>query len=720
MNVHPEARPSDLTLDVGAPFTLPSGPGVWQVMRGEIEVHLTWASGRRHLCTLSAGQAVFGLTQDAADLRLVALEDSTLAEASGHDHVPTWADDWVEALGAALPGGAETRANTVTLGAMAVADGDLLACAGSVRWLLSAGDAVLDVRDSPSALPAAAPVAVRAGLWARVRQAGSVDVVAAEALHAQNRLIGSVADLTASLAQLFERSANHADNRTLARLGASAHADSEAAPLGAAAALETVAKALGGRIETPGRDSSDLTQIPSLARAAGLRARKVVLEPEWTRSATTPLIVRHSQTGRIQALVWQRGRYRDGDGNAAALGEFDRMGYAMSGALPASVKGLWSMARHVLRGNARDGLASALAAGGAALLGILVPLATGWLLSDIVPAGTVGLLISVGIALVMAALVTAALATARSLATMRIDGRASITLATGLIDRLLRLPAGFFKDFSAGDLNQRLENVEQIRQLAVSIVMTAGLTVVLSVVYLVVLFMYDLRLALIALALVSVYILAVIIARVLQMAAIREAAELDGKIAGLVYETLEAVPKLRSAAAEGKAMDRWRDLYAQERSAAVRAGRVETHFGAFASTYQTITMLTLFGSAAVLIGQDLPAGVFIAFLSAFGAFQGAFVSFSEQLLRVYAAQPLIERATPILEAEGEAATGRSDPGRLLGEIEGNSLTFAYGAGLAPVLRAFPFIHEAYPAALKKFQHSSGVKRSQISPMASMS
>ena len=36
------------------------------------------------------------------------------------------------------------------------------------------------------------------------------------------------------------------------------------------------------------------------------------------------------------------------------------------------------------------------------------------------------------------------------------------------------------------------------------------------------------------------------------------------------------------------------------------------------------------------------------------------------------------------------------------------------------VRAFPFIHEAYPAALKKFQHSSGVKRSQISPMASMS
>ena len=37
-----------------------------------------------------------------------------------------------------------------------------------------------------------------------------------------------------------------------------------------------------------------------------------------------------------------------------------------------------------------------------------------------------------------------------------------------------------------------------------------------------------------------------------------------------------------------------------------------------------------------------------------------------------------------------------------------------------VLKAFPFIHEAYPAAWKKFRHWSGVKRSQISPMASMS
>ena len=35
-------------------------------------------------------------------------------------------------------------------------------------------------------------------------------------------------------------------------------------------------------------------------------------------------------------------------------------------------------------------------------------------------------------------------------------------------------------------------------------------------------------------------------------------------------------------------------------------------------------------------------------------------------------------------------------------------------------KAFPLINVVYPAAAKKFQHSSGVKRSQISPMAWMS
>ena len=136
-------------------------------------------------------------------------------------------------------------------------------------------------------------------------------------------------------------------------------------------------------------------------------------------------------------------------------------------------------------------------------------------------------------------------------------------------------------------------------------------------------------------------------------------------------------------------MHRWLDLYRQEREAAIEAGRVSAHFAAFSDTYQTITLLALFAAATLLSQIGATAGVFIAFLSAFGAFQGAFVGLSQTFLQIYAAQPLMDRARPILEAGIEQPDG-ADPGRLGGAIEGAGLTFAYGPGLPPVIDNLDF------------------------------
>ena len=49
-----------------------------------------------------------------------------------------------------------------------------------------------------------------------------------------------------------------------------------------------------------------------------------------------------------------------------------------------------------------------------------------------------------------------------------------------------------------------------------------------------------------------------------------------------------------------------------------------------------------------------------------------------------------------------------------------SRTISSNTAISTRAKAFPLIHEVSPAAWKKFRHSSGVKRPQISPMASMS
>ncbi|MEM7238572.1 MAG: ATP-binding cassette domain-containing protein, partial [Pseudomonadota bacterium] len=259
----------------------------------------------------------------------------------------------------------------------------------------------------------------------------------------------------------------------------------------------------------------------------------------------------------------------------------------------------------------------------------------------------------------------------------RITGRTGIEVAAAVADKILRLPTGFFRGYSAGDLNQRIGAVDELRQLVTGVILSSGMTLVFSIFYFITLLAFDSRLAGLAVILVAIYVLATLLARALQMRHVRRAAELDGKVSGASFETLAAVGKLRVAAAEERAYLRWRRLYAQEQEAGIAMGRIGAHFSAFSDAYQTVTMMTLFGAASVLQSEDLPAGQFIGFLVAFGSFQGAFTGFCDALMSLFTAAPMAERARPVFETEAETATGRVEPGKLSGSIELSGVAFSY-------------------------------------------
>ena len=451
-----------------------------------------------------------------------------------------------------------------------------------------------------------------------------------------------------------------------------------------------VAKALKLKADAPQNIAvpDEMDKIPSLARKFGLSSRFVKQAGDWFIHDQGFLVLQYRDDGHPVCAYWSGKSYVTADGLAIDADSKDLLtqnSYALSPPLPDKIEGLWSLAKFVVGGNASELKSIALAAIFIGILGAITPLATGWILSDLAPSGEAALLAGIGGGLVMAAIVSYALATIRSMATSRMEGKTSARLATALYDRVLRLPTSFFREYTAGDLNQRLSGVDGMRQLILSLSLTAGLSAVFSIFYFFVLTFYDLRLALISIALIAVYILIVIITRVIQMPLLRENFALDGQLAERSYEMLGAVAKLRSAAAEDRALRRWAVLYGQERDLERRAGLIAGYSSATSDSWQLITQIILFGTVALLAKDNLPPGTFIAFLAAFGAFQGAFVGLSAQLLQLYAAQPQIERAMPILQAPVEMTTSRADPGALRGDISVRNVTFAYGEGLAPVL-----------------------------------
>lgn len=656
----------------GAPVLLSSGAHVWRVEGGAAEVYFDTPEGRRLIALAPEGGYVAAAHPEAGGLYAAVGEAGTRLVAGAL--TPDAADAWARAVAAGLrPPRSDDAPAPASVGDQIGPGLWRAATRDRVVWLV--GD---DLRwhgrnDGASVLPMTGGLSIEA--------TGATQAVDAATLEAAGRLDVALALLAVEIAGAARMLRANEDTRAFASLR-------DAPPSSdTASAAEAVAQAAAALNYTP-RDrphggKGGFAEIPALLRLSGLRGRRVALAPGWTLRGSDVLIAENAETGEATTLIPGRRGYRLATGQAIGRDSeeaFARFTFAVHAPLPSSVNGLMSLARHVAPKLKRDALWIALAGAGASLIGAVTPLAAAWIFSDIVPAGLATLLVSVGLALLAGAFVSALFSSARALAMERIEGRTGLDIAAAVSDKVLRLPPQFFRDYAIGDLAQRIGAVDQLRGLVIDVMLSSGLTLIFSIFYFAVLISLDAKLAMLSIPLVLVYVIAAGIARALQLRHVRRAAELDGAVSGASYETLSAVAKLRVAAAEERALARWLKTYREERAANVSLARIGAHFGAFADAYQTITLMALFGVAALLTAQDAPAGLFIGFLVAFGSFQGAFIGFCDGLMSLFAAQPLVERARAIFEAEAETTETRVDPGRLTGAIELSGVSFSYPGG----------------------------------------
>ena len=449
----------------------------------------------------------------------------------------------------------------------------------------------------------------------------------------------------------------------------------------------------------------DFADLPALARGIGLRASRIVLMPGWERDDRGPLLLRtRSGTGYTFAR-WSRKGY------GLDPTHYDTLAFRLHAALTGNDPGLGGMARSVVRSFGAELPIMMLAGGSAALLGLVVPQTAAWLFDQVVPAGEGSLIASAGVAMVLAATLVAVMGAVRMLAFSRARGRDSISHTASVYDHVLRLPAGFFRHYSAGDLAQRLGSIEAVRTVMAQVLFTATTTAIFVVVYLVQLLAIDPAMAGAAMVLTIVQLAAVAISRALQAAPLALAAERDGRLAGLTYELLEGIAKLRSAAAEPRMFDRWHKAYASERRASAQVNRIEAHYTAFSGAWDILALTATFAVAGLAVGAGLSPGRFIAFIAAFLVFQGTFTQLCDAVLSLWAVQPLAQRGAPILLAAPEASRGRADPGRLSGRIAVNELSFAYDGASVPTLAGLEF--EVEPGEHLAIVGGSGSGKSTI-------
>ncbi len=467
-------------------------------------------------------------------------------------------------------------------------------------------------------------------------------------------------------------------------------------------ACRALERPLGVRFRPPldardDRAGSDC--VEAIARASGIRLRTVALKGDWWRHDNGPLLGRRARDKMPVALVpvspntyemWEPGagvKVRVDEATAASLEPFATSFYRPFP--PAALTALQVLG-FGLRGCRRNVSRILLAGTAAGVLATVPAIITGVFVDSVIPDGGRQPLLLL-FALMVVAAVCAFLFQAVQRATLiRLEGKMDAAVQTAIWDRLLSLPAAFFRHYSAGDLATRSLSISTMRQMMTASVLSSIFAGIFSAFSLALLFYYSWRLALLATGLTAVTVIATIVIGALQVRRQRDTLAVGGRLSGMLLQFVNGVSKLRVSSTENRAFAAWARDFSVKKQIAVKARTLSAGFAVFASVMPVLSAAAIVWASSGLLddagGQALTTGSFLAFNAAFMQFQLSALALSSALVSILALVPVYERIRPILAALPESVGARSDPGELTGAIEVEHVNFRYRPDAPLVLR----------------------------------
>ncbi|MBD8906177.1 NHLP bacteriocin export ABC transporter permease/ATPase subunit [Methylorubrum zatmanii] len=718
-------RIAGTAMDAGAPLIL-AGQGL-RVVAGAADLYVErpgLAGRRRHFVTLAAGEIALPLLGSDGTIRLLAFpapeaQLSTVATDALMKRLDTAAPDaiaevevWVErsirAVAEAMPG----RPAVLDEGDVSLDPGVTVRPDRGLLWVtVSEGSLHTDIPGSASCRPGDPPLAVTASSAGLSTEEGArILTRSSAALAAEGSLSSAILAHQARLAQGLAASDAAIDANEAALIGGKAARDhallaATVAPVvtadddgGAgegslAAAFRAVAEACAATLpDAPPPDPRHETQsierqLAGLAAWAGLRPRRIRLKPGWWRWGGQPLLGFRGSDGSPVALIagtgW-RGGYRIREGGrlrrvgSREAAELAEHGYVLQRRLPDTpIDG-----RGLLRFAFPLALPALLAVLGiglvGSLLGLAMPIATEILFETVIPAASRPELVQLVAGIAALGLGGIVFELVRGFLLLRLTTLLDTDLEGALWDRLLRLPVGFFRGYSTGDLALRAAAINQMRDAVGGTVIGTLLSAVFSVSSLALILYYEWRLALVAVALVLCELAVITAVNLRLLDWKRRILATEGRLQALSLQLIQGIAKLKVAGAEARGFARWAPLFIERRALELRQSSLSAKFSAFSAAFGIAATALMIGIVG-LGGIEIGVGRFVAFNAAYGQFMAATLALGGALPALLSLRPLYERAAPLLEATPENLESRGAVRALRGGIELADIVFRYQA-----------------------------------------
>jgi ATP-binding cassette subfamily C protein len=465
-------------------------------------------------------------------------------------------------------------------------------------------------------------------------------------------------------------------------------------------AAVAVAKACGiqtGNLFDALAEKSGELRLEDIARAGNFFTRQVILNVGWSREDNGPLLGRlNDEKGdRFVALIPvspRRYELFDPEGGVRVpvtreLEErLDPQAHTFYRPLPPKSLSIKDIIQFTLSGAWKD-LVMVIGVGVAgALLALLIPVMTGVIVDTVIPEAARDELLQIGLILTVSVFATFMFQITRAIATVRMEGKMGSTLQAAVIDRLLALPAPFFRKFTAGDLANRAMGINRIRQILSGATLTTALTCVFSSFNLILMFFYGWKLALIGLGLILITFCISGALSVWMVRYQRQVFAIQGKNAGIVLQLLTGIAKLRMTGTEERAFGVWAKSFSEKKAIDFKSGKINAALDTATSFIPLVASMVIFWFFLKSEMTGLSTGHFLAFNAAFINFQNAVVQATLTFASLLHVIPLWERAEPILSTIPEVDEGKTAVQYLSGDLGVDHVFFRYGENGPRVLK----------------------------------